>query len=133
MFCSIRIGTDKTTLTTGTYDLIFITVGLNIIWRNESFKNRENLQEKKAADSVLLSLFMKINGKCNDSHCFFWCYIALILFLQFTDKAILNIAFFILEIKTQIAGRLVSVISDTSTGSVDLFLALADKFSTVGH
>ena len=32
-----------------------------------SFRNRENLQYKKTADSVLSSLFMRTNGKCNNS------------------------------------------------------------------
>ena len=35
---------------------------------NGSFSNRENLQYKKTADSALLSLFMRTNGKCNNSH-----------------------------------------------------------------
>ena len=35
---------------------------------NRSFRNRENLFYKKTADSVLLSLFMRTNGKCNKSH-----------------------------------------------------------------
>ena len=35
---------------------------------NRSFRNREDLQYKKTADSVLLSLFMRTNGKCNNSH-----------------------------------------------------------------
>ena len=41
-----------------------------IIWENGSIRNRENLQYKKPADSVLLSLslFMRTNGKCNHSH-----------------------------------------------------------------
>ena len=39
-----------------------------IIWKNGSFRNRENLQNKKTADSVLLSLFIETNGKCNNSH-----------------------------------------------------------------
>ena len=38
-----------------------------IIWKNGSFGNRENLQYKKTADSVLLRLFMRTNGKCNNS------------------------------------------------------------------
>ena len=33
-----------------------------------SFRNRENLKNKKKADSVLLNLFMRTNGECNDSH-----------------------------------------------------------------
>ena len=32
------------------------------------FRNRENLHFKKTADSVLLNLFMRTNGKCNNSH-----------------------------------------------------------------
>ena len=36
--------------------------------KNGSFRNRENLLYKKAADSVLLSLFMRTNGKCNNCH-----------------------------------------------------------------
>ena len=28
----------------------------------------ENLQYKKTADSVILSLFVRTNGKCNNSH-----------------------------------------------------------------
>ena len=39
-----------------------------IICKNGYFRYRENLQNKKTADSVLLSLFIKINGKCNNSH-----------------------------------------------------------------
>ena len=35
---------------------------------NGSFRNKENLQYKKTTDSVLLSLFMRTNGKCNNSH-----------------------------------------------------------------
>ena len=37
-------------------------------WKNGSLRNRENLQYKKTADSVLLSLFMRTNRKCNNSH-----------------------------------------------------------------
>ena len=33
-----------------------------------SFRNREDLQYTKIVDSILLSLFMRTNGKCNDSH-----------------------------------------------------------------
>ena len=33
---------------------------LTIIWKNASFRNRENLQYKKTSDSVLLSLFMRL-------------------------------------------------------------------------
>ena len=40
----------------------------NVIWKNGSFRNTENLQYKKTADSVLLSMFMRPNGKCNNSH-----------------------------------------------------------------
>ena len=36
--------------------------------KNRSFRNRENLQYKKTADSVKLSLFMRTNRKYNDSH-----------------------------------------------------------------
>ena len=36
--------------------------------KNGSVRNRENLQYKKTAGSVLLSLFMRTNGKCNNSH-----------------------------------------------------------------
>ena len=39
-----------------------------IIRKKVSFRNIENLQNKKTADSVLLSLFMRTNGKCNNSH-----------------------------------------------------------------
>ena len=39
-----------------------------IIWKKGSFRNRENLQYKKTADLVLLSLCMRTNGKCNNSH-----------------------------------------------------------------
>ena len=36
---------------------------------NRSFRDRENLQYyKKTADSVLLSLFMRTTGKCNNSY-----------------------------------------------------------------
>ena len=38
------------------------------IWKNGSFRNTENLRYMKTADSVLLSLFMRTNGKCNNSH-----------------------------------------------------------------
>ena len=31
-------------------------------------RSRENLRYKKTADLALLSLFMRINGKCNNSH-----------------------------------------------------------------
>ena len=40
----------------------------NIIWQNGSFRNRENLQCKKTAESDLLSLFMRTNEKCNKSN-----------------------------------------------------------------
>ena len=43
-----------------------------LIWKNGSFRNRENLLYKKTADSVLLSLFMRINAKCNNSHAPKW-------------------------------------------------------------
>ena len=42
-----------------------------IFWNdleNRSFRNRENLQYKKTAGWGLLSLFIKTNGKCNNSH-----------------------------------------------------------------
>ena len=39
-----------------------------IIWKIRSLRNRENLQYKKTTDSVLLYLFMRTNGKCNNSH-----------------------------------------------------------------
>ena len=35
--------------------------------KNVSFRNKENLHYKITADSVLLSLFMRTNGKCNNS------------------------------------------------------------------
>ena len=35
---------------------------------NGSYRNRENLQYKETSDSVLLSLFMRTNGKCSNSH-----------------------------------------------------------------
>ena len=35
---------------------------------NGSFRNRVSLQYKKTIDSVILSLFMRSNGKCNNSH-----------------------------------------------------------------
>ena len=38
-----------------------------IILKKGAFRNRENLQYKKRADSVLLSLFMRTYGKCNNS------------------------------------------------------------------
>ena len=41
---------------------------LQIILKNGSFRNIENLQFKKTANSVLLSLFIRTNGKCNKSH-----------------------------------------------------------------
>ena len=40
---------------------------LRIIWKNWLFRYRENLQYKKTADSVWLGLFMRTNGKCNNS------------------------------------------------------------------
>ena len=43
-------------------------ISIYIIWKNESLRNRENLQYKKSADSVLLRLLMRTNGKCNNSH-----------------------------------------------------------------
>ena len=43
---------------------------MNNLNKNGSFRNRENLQYKKTAFSVLLSMFMfmKTNGKCNNPH-----------------------------------------------------------------
>ena len=41
---------------------------LQIILKNGSLRNRVNLHYKKTADSILLSLFMRTNGKCNNSH-----------------------------------------------------------------
>ena len=38
------------------------------IWKNGSFRIRENLQYKKAADLVLFSLFMRTNGKSTKSY-----------------------------------------------------------------
>ena len=40
----------------------------NNLKKNGSFVYRENLQYKKTADSVLLSLFMRTNVKCNNHH-----------------------------------------------------------------
>ena len=34
----------------------------------KSFRKRENLQYMKMADSVLLNLFLRTNGMCNNSH-----------------------------------------------------------------
>ena len=34
-----------------------------------SFRNRGNLLFKKTANSISFGLFMRTNGKCNDSHC----------------------------------------------------------------
>ena len=33
-----------------------------------NLEKMENLQYKKTAELVLLSLFMSLNGKCNNSH-----------------------------------------------------------------
>ena len=41
---------------------------IEIIWKNGSFRNRDNLQYKKTADSLILSLFMRTNGKFNNAH-----------------------------------------------------------------
>ena len=35
---------------------------------NRFFRNKVNLQYKNTAGSVLLSLFMRTNGKCNNTH-----------------------------------------------------------------
>ena len=40
----------------------------NNLEKNRSFRNRENLQYKETAYSVLLSLFMRTNGWCNNFH-----------------------------------------------------------------
>ena len=45
-----------------------IQSNLLIIWKNGSFRKKENLPYKKTADSVLLSLFRRTNGKGNNSH-----------------------------------------------------------------
>ena len=50
------------------FDFANILICLLKIWKNGSFRNKENLQYKKTADSVLLSLVMRTNGKCNNSH-----------------------------------------------------------------
>ena len=52
---------------------VYLTINSHkIIWKNGSFRNRENLQYKKnPADPVLLNLFMRTNGKCNNSHVLF--------------------------------------------------------------
>ena len=42
-----------------------VFLSLNIL-ENRSFRNTENLQFKKTEDSVLLNLFMRTNGKCNN-------------------------------------------------------------------
>ena len=55
----------STALTGRAFIYIF---AIQIIWKNGSFRNRENLQYKKTADSVLLSLFLRTNGKCTNSH-----------------------------------------------------------------
>ena len=57
--------------------LIQLQGRLWIIWKNGSVRNRENLQYKKMADSVLLSLFMRTNGNCNNFVLFFYfvCYL----------------------------------------------------------
>ena len=50
---------------------IFADVNLRytqIIWKNGSFKNRENLKYKKTAVLALLSLFIRTNGKCSNFH-----------------------------------------------------------------
>ena len=39
-----------------------------IIWKNGCFSNTENLHYKKAVDAVLLSLFIRTNGKCTNSY-----------------------------------------------------------------
>ena len=37
-------------------------------FRNETFRNRENLHSLETVDSFKLSFLMRINGKCNSSH-----------------------------------------------------------------
>ena len=46
----------------------FSEPNLNNLDKTGSFRIRENLQYKKTADSVLLSLFMRTNVKCNNYH-----------------------------------------------------------------
>ena len=51
---------------------VYLTVNSHkIIVKNGSLRNSENLQYKETADSVLLNLFMRTNGKCNNSHVLF--------------------------------------------------------------
>ena len=40
---------------------------MKLIWKTDP-SEIENLQYKKTADSVILSLFVRTNGKCNNSH-----------------------------------------------------------------
>ena len=47
---------------------IWVTHTPKIICKNGSFRNRENLQYKKTANSGVLRLFMRTIGKCNNSH-----------------------------------------------------------------
>ena len=54
-YCTGRSFTNSTWHNDSRYDLL-------IIWENGSSRNRENLQYK-TVDSVLLSLFIKTNGK----------------------------------------------------------------------
>ena len=44
-----------------------LMVSVQIIWKTDPSET-ENLLYKKTADSVLLSLLMRTNGKCNISH-----------------------------------------------------------------
>ena len=53
---------------TVTSNIIYVTDTVKIIWKSGSFRNRVNLQYKQTADSVLMSLFMRTNGKCNYTH-----------------------------------------------------------------
>ena len=48
--------------------ILFTYLGMLNYLENGSFRNRENLIYKKTAESVLLSLFMGTNGKCNNSY-----------------------------------------------------------------
>ena len=50
------------------FSIWFLVRQCKISGKNGLFRNIENLQHKKIADLVLLSLFMRTNGKCNNSH-----------------------------------------------------------------
>ena len=49
------------------YGLVELHHTVNNLEKKHILRNRENLQHKKTADSVLLSLFVRTNGKCNFS------------------------------------------------------------------